>query len=156
MGENNGDRGPGTGNRNAGVGNHAVAFVGLGLAAALACTTTTDRAVPGSEPARLELAEPTTVRAGATIERPRAIVTPGPDWAKLVGIRTRAGKVVLKLLVNRDGSVGEVRVVRSTDPALDAACREAASRWRFEPAKVNGEPVAAWDTVTIAFSPRES
>ena len=59
--------------------------------------------------------------------------------AKADGIE---GKLKLKLVVGRDGSVVDVEVLAGVSPELDAAAVEAAKKWRFRPAMACGKPVA--------------
>ena len=47
-----------------------------------------------------------------------------PDYAKKNGI---SGKVYVNFVVEKDGSVGRMRIVRGVDPSLDA---EALRGWR--------------------------
>ncbi len=58
--------------------------------------------------------------------------------------------VVLELLVNADGSVGDTTVVSGTEPFRSAALN-AARRWRFEPAVVDGSKRAARIRLEVAF-----
>jgi protein TonB len=51
------------------------------------------------------------------------------------------GKLKLRLVVGRDGSVVQVDVLASVSPELDAAAVEAAKKWRFTPAMACGKPV---------------
>ncbi len=60
------------------------------------------------------------------------------------------GKVFLKFMVNLDGSVSDVRVLRGTEVFRQAAI-DAVSQVRFKPAEHNGEPVAIWMTQPITF-----
>ena len=60
------------------------------------------------------------------------------------------GKVFLKFMVNLDGSVSDVRVLRGTEEFHQAAI-DAVSQFRFKPAEHNGEPVAVWMTQPISF-----
>ena len=60
------------------------------------------------------------------------------------------GKVFLKFMVNLDGSVSDVRVLRGTEVFRQAAI-DAVSQVRFKPAEHNGEPVAVWMTQPITF-----
>jgi TonB family protein len=64
------------------------------------------------------------------------------------------GTVVLKLLVDQDGQVEEVEVVRGVTPdvGLDAAAVRAAERARFTPATKDGVEVKTFYTLTIPFS----
>jgi protein TonB len=52
------------------------------------------------------------------------------------------GRLVLQVIVAADGSVAEVKVARSVEPALDAAAIAAVQTWRFRPATQCGKPVA--------------
>jgi TonB family protein len=55
--------------------------------------------------------------------------------------------------VRADGSVTDVRVVRSLDPnfGLDQQAIETARRWRFKPRTKMGEPVPVFITIELAF-----
>jgi protein TonB len=59
--------------------------------------------------------------------------------AKTEGIE---GKLKLKLTVGADGSVTDVEVLASVEPALDQVAVAAARQWRFKPAMLCGKPVA--------------
>lgn len=64
------------------------------------------------------------------------------------------GKVLLLIYVLPDGSVGDVKVSRSSGyPRLDAsAMREAKRSWRFLAAKSgSGQATAAWGTFEVSF-----
>ncbi len=59
--------------------------------------------------------------------------------AKTEGVE---GKIKLKLTIAADGSVSDVEVLQSVEPALDAVAVAAARQWRFKPAMACGKPVA--------------
>ncbi len=59
------------------------------------------------------------------------------------------GRLVLKVVVGADGSVSDVIVVSSVDPALDAAAIAAVKTWVFQPASRCGKPMAG-GTYTLA------
>lgn len=62
------------------------------------------------------------------------------------------GKVVVQFVVTRDGSIGEVKVVRGKDPDLDKeAVRVVKTLPKFTPAKMSGQAVNAWYTLPITF-----
>jgi protein TonB len=62
------------------------------------------------------------------------------------------GKVVLRVLVQADGSAGAVEIRNSSGfPMLDEAARGAVQTWRFNPATSDGKPVAEWYLVPIIF-----
>jgi len=70
-----------------------------------------------------------------------------PEMAREAQIQ---GKVVLHALVERDGRVSSVKVAKSVN-YLDAAAKDAVSKWLFKPALLNGEPVTAWTVVSLDF-----
>ena len=62
------------------------------------------------------------------------------------------GKVVVQFVVKKDGSIGEVKVVRSVDPELDAeAIRVCKLLPKFTPGRQNGQPVNVLYTLPMTF-----
>ncbi len=62
------------------------------------------------------------------------------------------GEVTLKLFIAESGRVQRVDVARSSGHAiLDAAAVEAVSKWRGEPARRNGQPVATVEFLPVNF-----
>jgi protein TonB len=66
------------------------------------------------------------------------------------------GVVELDAVVLPDGGVGEIRVVRSLDRifGLDERAIDAVKQWRFRPAAIAGQPVAALVRVELTFGLR--
>lgn len=63
------------------------------------------------------------------------------------------GRVVTQFVVEKDGSVGEVKVIRGCSPELDKeAVRVVKKLPKFIPGKMNGQPVRSWYTLPITFS----
>ena len=62
------------------------------------------------------------------------------------------GKVLVQFVVEKDGSVGEIKILRSVDINLDyEAIRLCKGMPKFEPGLVNGQPVRVWYTLPINF-----
>lgn len=62
------------------------------------------------------------------------------------------GRVTVQFVVEKDGSVGEVKIVRGKDPDLDKeAVRVVKSLPKFIPGKMNGQNVRVWYTLPISF-----
>lgn len=62
------------------------------------------------------------------------------------------GRVVVKFVVKKDGSVSEVQVLRGKDPDLDKeAVRVVRTLPKFIPGKMNGQAVSVWFTLPINF-----
>lgn len=63
------------------------------------------------------------------------------------------GRVVCQFVVEKDGSINEVKVVRSINPTLDQeAVRVIQSMPKWTPGTVKNEPVRCMFSVPIAFS----
>ena len=63
-----------------------------------------------------------------------------------------SGRVVVQIIVEKDGSVSNVNVVRSIDPSLDReAVRVVSSMPKWTPGKVKGSPVRVRYTLPVAF-----
>ena len=70
-----------------------------------------------------------------------------PEFARDAGI---TGKVVLHVLVGKDGRVKNVKVKQSVT-GLDQAAKDAVQKWVFKPALSNNKPVAVWVEVPMDF-----
>lgn len=90
-------------------------------------------------------------RPGSGVEPPRVLREVKPrytDEARRSGIE---GEVVLEIIVRRDGSVGDVRVVQRLGTDLDQRAIDAVRQWRFEPARLKGVPVDVVVEVAVEF-----
>ena len=62
------------------------------------------------------------------------------------------GRVVVQFVVDKAGSVGEVKVVRSVNKELDdEAVRIVKTLPKFYPGRQNGQAIAVWYTVPVTF-----
>jgi TonB family protein len=103
------------------------------------------------------------LRTNETVTQPQAHV-PAEVMEKLVTHRVdpdypaaaRPDKlqavIVLDLIVGRDGRVVEVHALNGPE-ILAQSATEALRWWRFEPYRVDGEPVVAETTVAVEFKP---
>ena len=73
-----------------------------------------------------------------------------PDEAR----REIEGEVVLEIVVKRDGTVGDVRVVEGLGGGLNERATAAVKQWRFTPAKRFGTPVDVVVEVSVEFRQR--
>ena len=60
------------------------------------------------------------------------------------------GTVILEAVINEQGEVSQVRVLRSVQ-LLDEAAMNAVRQWRFTPTLLNGQAVPIVMTVTVSF-----
>ncbi|MDO4820293.1 MAG: energy transducer TonB, partial [Prevotella sp.] len=62
------------------------------------------------------------------------------------------GRVIIRFVVEKNGSIGEVQVARSVDPSLDKeAVRVVKSMPKWIPGKQNGSAVRVWFTLPVQF-----
>jgi TonB family protein len=83
---------------------------------------------------------------------PEPIVAPPikyPETARRLGVE---GRVFIKVLIDLDGSVMKVVIVRgSGSEVLDATAVENAYKWKFSPALQNKNPVRVWIMRPVNF-----
>jgi TonB family protein len=84
-----------------------------------------------------------------------------PESLRDAGI---TGEVVVKLHIHRDGTVKGAKILRkkssattedektAAEKAFVAAVVAAVRNWKYEPAKLDGEPISIWFPVTLPFT----
>jgi protein TonB len=90
------------------------------------------------------------LRVGGIIHPPEKIVHVAPVYPGIARSAHVSGVVVLEATIGADGTVREVKVLRSI-PLLDQAASDAVRQWRFTPTLLNGQPVPVLMTVTVSF-----
>ena len=118
---------------------------------------------PAPVPTRPPLvAEQPTVREGDLVEAnspgltpPEPILSPRPAYPPLAARQRVGGTVIIQALVDENGAVQDVTVLRGVKPdlGLDAAAAGAVRRWRFRPATKDGVRVKSYYTAVIPFRP---
>jgi len=88
---------------------------------------------------------------GGGVSPPKAIFSPDPEYTKEARKAKHQGLCVLSLIVGADGRPRDIRVARSLGMGLDEKAVEAVQRWRFEPAKKDGKPVAVVINIEVTF-----
>jgi TonB family protein len=111
----------------------------------MAASSMNQIALPGSN-AVPKLVETPRVRTGGNLIR--RVEPIYPPIAKSAGIQ---GQVELQFHINKDGSVDQVHRL-SGHPLLSSAAIEAVKRWRYEPVKLNGEPIDFESSVKLNFT----
>ena len=90
------------------------------------------------------------VRVGGSITRPERVRDVPPVYPPLALRAGVGGTVILEAVIGSDGTVQDLRVLRSI-PLLDGAAIDAVRQWLFTPTLLNGEPVPVVMTVTVTF-----
>lgn len=108
---------------------------------------------PPPAPAPLPLRSP--VRVGGLISAPRVLIRVRPLYPKVASRARIQGVVILEAIVDEDGVVQEIRVLRSVN-YLDEPAIDALKRWRYEPLTLNGQRMPFQLTVSMTFSAETS
>jgi periplasmic protein TonB len=93
-------------------------------------------------------------RPGSGIEPPRLLREVRADYTEDARQRGLSGEVVLEIVVRRDGSVGDIKVLRGLASGLNDRAVQAVRQWRFAPARRLGTPVDVVVEVAVEFKLR--
>ena len=91
------------------------------------------------------------IRTGGDVLPPQKIHHVAPAYPSIARSARVSGIVILDATIAEDGSVQDVRVLRSIR-LLDDAAVDAVRQWRFTPTLLNGQPVRVLMTVTVSFA----
>lgn len=84
--------------------------------------------------------------------KPQPISMPAPEWPELVKRAGIEGSLQVKFLVNVDGTVMDVQIVKSSgNQLLDEAAVASVWKYRFTPAKQRDKLVRVWVFRKIEF-----
>ena len=90
-------------------------------------------------------------RVGGGVTSPRLIYGPEPEFSEEARKAKYQGTVVLQVVVGPDGRTHDVRVAQSLGMGLDEKAIEAIRRWKFEPSRKDGVPVAVLVDIEVNF-----
>lgn len=71
------------------------------------------------------------------------------EQARRAGVQ---GMVIVEAVIDEQGNVTNVRLIRGLPMALDQAAMQAVQQWQFKPARLNGHPVKVFYTLTVNFT----
>ncbi len=86
------------------------------------------------------------------ITDPVAIEKVNPEYPEEARAGKITGDVVLKSTISEAGKVVDLEVLKSPDELLTTAAVDAVSKWRFEPARCDGEAVGVYYDITVRFA----
>lgn len=90
-------------------------------------------------------------RPGSGIEAPRLLKEVRADYTEEARQRGLAGEVLLEIIVRRDGSVGDVKILQGMGAGLNDRAIQAVRQWKFAPARRLGAPVDVVVEVAVEF-----
>lgn len=91
------------------------------------------------------------VPVGGHIKRPTKIRDASPAYPVIAQAARVQGTVILEAVIDVDGKVQNLRVLRSI-PLLDQAAIAAVQQWEYSPTRLNGVAVPVIMTVTVTFT----
>ena len=96
--------------------------------------------------------EPTgPIRVGGDVKAPNKLFSPNPQYTEIARKARIQGVVIVEAIIDKQGNVTEVKILKALPMGLDQAAANAVSKWRFEPATLNGKPVAVIYNLTVNF-----
>jgi TonB family protein len=96
-------------------------------------------------------------KPGSGVTLPKPVHEEKPQYTKEAMAAGIQGSVLLNVVVQKDGTVGQVDIARSLDKmyGLDESAIKAARGWRFEPGTKDGKAVAVLVTIELTFTLRK-
>ena len=85
------------------------------------------------------------------ITAPVKISAPQPQYTEEARRARVQGVVILQAIVDCRGHVTNITVLQGLPMGLTEAAIDAISRWRFEPARLDGRPVSVYYNLTVNF-----
>ena len=90
-------------------------------------------------------------RVGGGVSAPQVLFKVDPEYSEQARKAKYQGTVVLNLIVQRDGSVRDIRIIQPLGLGLDEKAIEAVRQWRFKPGVKNGLPVDVSAVIEVTF-----
>lgn len=100
------------------------------------------------------LASPAFAAAGR--ENPVPVRTVAPEYPPLMKTQNVSGVVMVKCTIDEQGNVTETVVAKTTNQAFDQSATDAVKKWKFKPARQDGNPIQVTVTIPIKFVVEES
>jgi protein TonB len=91
------------------------------------------------------------IRVGGEIKEPKKIKDAKVVYPQIAMTAKVQGYVILEATISKDGSVINLKVLKS-QPLLDQAAIDAVKQWKYTPTLLNGVPVEVIMTVTVNFT----
>lgn len=85
------------------------------------------------------------------VQHPRKISAVHPQYTEKARKEGLQGLVILQALINEAGLVEEIEVIKELPLGLTEEAMKALEGWTFEPATLDGEPVAVFYNLTFNF-----
>jgi len=102
--------------------------------------------------ARVFLKEKPVSSGTESLVPPKVVKDTPPLYTESAFHRGIEGRVVLTVIIRKDGSIGPIRLSQRLEDGLDRAAIAAVKLWQFEPARLDGEPINVLADVEVDFT----
>jgi protein TonB len=88
---------------------------------------------------------------GGDVKPPVVISRVDPVYPEVARKARISGIVIIEAIIDKGGTVRDVKVLKGLPFGLDQAAADAVRRWRFKPGTLNGQPVDVIFNLTVNF-----
>jgi len=105
-------------------------------------------AVPDAPPAP----EPTgPIFVTGDVQKPVKVSDVQPQYTEIARKARIQGVVILQTIIDKEGNITDVKTLKGLPMGLTEAAIDAVNQWKFQPATLNGKPVAVYFNLTVNF-----
>src|SRR5207237_7936330 len=92
------------------------------------------------------------LRVGGDVKAPVVLNRVEPQYTEVARKAREAGVVIVEAIIDKNGNVDKVKVLKGLPMGLSEAAEDAVKRWKFKPGTLNGEPVDVIFNLTVNFT----
>jgi protein TonB len=108
-------------------------------------------AASNAPPAAVAAARPAPpLPVGGSVQAGKVLSQPGPAYPAVARAAGIQGLVRLEAVITKDGTVRDLKVL-SGNQVLAEAALDAVRRWRYQPTKLDGEPIEVRTDIDVDF-----
>ena len=91
------------------------------------------------------------IQVGGDVQPPVKVSAPPPQYTEIARKARLQGVVIVQAIIDKEGTVTNVKVLKGLGMGLDQAAVDAIKKWKFDPATLHGKPVAVYYNLTVNF-----
>lgn len=85
------------------------------------------------------------------VQKPVKIIEVQPQYTEIARKARIQGVVILQTIIDKEGNITDVKILKALPMGLAEAAVSAVKQWKYEPATLNGKPVAVYFNLTVNF-----
>jgi len=91
------------------------------------------------------------IQVGGDVRAPEKLFARQPNYTEIARKARVQGIVIVQAIIDKQGNVTNIKVLRGLPMGLEEAAVEAMKKWKFKPATLNGKPVTVYYNLTVNF-----